>query len=227
MRRRSIHLLTAIGLALLAAPAAAETTPVFDEDDAAMIEESAQDSMEYDETFETSEWVNPDTGNSGTITPTQNFETDDGTYCREYHQTVTIGGKEEEAYGTACRTEDGSWEIARAEPDVRNVTQSDTQSDEPDVAADDPPDVVYRDRVVYVPEPRPAYYYPWYYPFAVSFGIGLHDGHFGYYGGHRHYRGHRYPYRQRVHGHGGHSHGVKIRRGHHRRAHHRRSHLRY
>lgn len=33
-----------------------------------------------------------------------------GQYCREYTQTVYIGGRAVEAYGTACQQPDGSWE---------------------------------------------------------------------------------------------------------------------
>lgn len=32
-------------------------------------------------------------------------------YCREYQKTVTIGGADQEVYGTACMQPDGSWEI--------------------------------------------------------------------------------------------------------------------
>ncbi|WP_417432648.1 RT0821/Lpp0805 family surface protein [Kiloniella sp.] len=56
-------------------------------------------------------WNNPDSGNSGTVTPVRDGTSSEGKYCREYQQTVVIGGKTEEAYGTACRQEDGSWEI--------------------------------------------------------------------------------------------------------------------
>lgn len=56
-------------------------------------------------------WKNPDSGNSGSITPTRTFQTAGGQYCREYQQTITIGGKEEKSYGTACRQPDGSWRI--------------------------------------------------------------------------------------------------------------------
>lgn len=31
--------------------------------------------------------------------------------CREYTQTVTIGGKEEKAYGRVCPQPDGSWRV--------------------------------------------------------------------------------------------------------------------
>ena len=56
-------------------------------------------------------WRNPDSGNQGTITPTRTYETPAGRYCREYQHTVTVGGKSETAYGTACRQPDGTWEI--------------------------------------------------------------------------------------------------------------------
>lgn len=36
---------------------------------------------------------------------------DDGRYCREYQSKVTVGGRVEHSYGTACQQPDGSWEI--------------------------------------------------------------------------------------------------------------------
>lgn len=57
-------------------------------------------------------WDNPDSGHRGTVTPTrEGRNTQTGEYCREFRQTVTVGGKTEEAYGTACRQPDGSWKI--------------------------------------------------------------------------------------------------------------------
>lgn len=56
-------------------------------------------------------WSNPNTGNSGSVTPTREGTSTTGAYCREFQQTVIIGGKEEQAYGTACRQPDGAWEI--------------------------------------------------------------------------------------------------------------------
>jgi surface antigen len=38
-------------------------------------------------------------------------DTRTGAYCREFQQTVTIGGKTESAYGTACRQPDGTWKV--------------------------------------------------------------------------------------------------------------------
>jgi surface antigen len=62
---------------------------------------------------ETITWNNPDSGHSGTVTPVRDGTSSSGSYCREFQQTVTIGGKTEEAYGTACRQPDGSWQIVK------------------------------------------------------------------------------------------------------------------
>lgn len=35
-------------------------------------------------------------------------------YCREYQQKVTVGGKVQQAYGSACRQPDGSWKVSEA-----------------------------------------------------------------------------------------------------------------
>jgi len=56
-------------------------------------------------------WNNPDSGNSGTITPRQDGYDAGGRYCREYETTVTIDGRVERATGTACRQADGSWMV--------------------------------------------------------------------------------------------------------------------
>jgi surface antigen len=62
-------------------------------------------------TNNTSTWQNPQSGNAGTVTPTRTFQTDSGSLCREFQQTITVGGRTERAYGTACRQRDGSWRI--------------------------------------------------------------------------------------------------------------------
>ena len=62
---------------------------------------------------ETITWNNPDSGNSGTVTPMRDGTTASGAYCREFQQTVTIGGETEQAFGTACRQPDGSWQIVQ------------------------------------------------------------------------------------------------------------------
>ncbi len=56
-------------------------------------------------------WDNPNTGNSGTVVATREGTKSSGEYCREFQQTVVIGGRQEDAYGVACRQPDGSWKI--------------------------------------------------------------------------------------------------------------------
>ncbi len=56
-------------------------------------------------------WSNPETGHSGTVTPRREGTDASGNTCREYQQTITVAGKTEQAYGTACRQADGSWKV--------------------------------------------------------------------------------------------------------------------
>ena len=73
--------------------------------------EAAQRAFEQNRAGQASAWRNPDSGNSGSITPTRTYQIANGQYCREYRQTVVIGGEQHQAYGTACRQPDGSWQI--------------------------------------------------------------------------------------------------------------------
>jgi surface antigen len=77
------------------------------------MENTAHQALEYNRSDQTSSWRNPDTGHSGTVTPRRTYREPSGRYCREYTQTVLIGGEEEQAYGTACRRPDGKWEIVK------------------------------------------------------------------------------------------------------------------
>jgi len=52
-----------------------------------------------------------DRGASGSVTPLRDGYAESGLYCREFQQRVTIGGRSEEAYGTACQQPDGAWKI--------------------------------------------------------------------------------------------------------------------
>jgi surface antigen len=56
-------------------------------------------------------WNNPRTGNSGTITPVRDGRSSRGAYCREFQSEIIVGGRRENAHGTACREPDGSWRI--------------------------------------------------------------------------------------------------------------------
>ena len=79
--------------------------------DKRMASEAAQKAFENNRSGQTSVWNNPDSGHSGTITPTRTTQLANGQYCREYNQTITVGGEQHQAYGTACRQPDGTWKI--------------------------------------------------------------------------------------------------------------------
>jgi surface antigen len=82
-----------------------------DNKDKEMAARAAANAFENNRTGQAATWKNPDTGNSGTITPTKTYQAGSGQYCREYRQDVIIGGEKQQAYGTACRQPDGSWQI--------------------------------------------------------------------------------------------------------------------
>ena len=82
-----------------------------DDADRLRAEGAAQHALETSRSGETIAWNNPDSGHSGTVTPVETYQDANNQYCREYQQTVTIGGQTEQAYGTACRQPDGTWKI--------------------------------------------------------------------------------------------------------------------
>lgn len=55
-------------------------------------------------------WSNPQTGNSGSFSAQAPYQ-NNGQYCREYTQTINVGGQSQKAYGTACRQPDGNWQV--------------------------------------------------------------------------------------------------------------------
>jgi len=82
-----------------------------DERDRLMMGQSFQTALERAPDNSSSSWNNPNTGNSGQTMPTRTVMASSGTPCREFTQTVMIGGQSQQAYGTACRMSDGSWKI--------------------------------------------------------------------------------------------------------------------
>ncbi len=56
-------------------------------------------------------WNNPESGNYGSVTPVRDGKDTSGRYCREYQQTIYVGGQQETGYGIACQQVDGNWEI--------------------------------------------------------------------------------------------------------------------
>lgn len=73
--------------------------------------QKAQQALETAQPGQALPWSNPKSGNSGSITPKNYYQNASGQYCREFQNKITVGGKTESGYGTACRQPDGSWQI--------------------------------------------------------------------------------------------------------------------
>ncbi len=82
-----------------------------DKEDVNYADRASQKVLEFNPIGKSTEWVNPDTRHVGTITPTKTIQTADGTYCREFTQTITIANQTQQAFGEACRAPDGTWRV--------------------------------------------------------------------------------------------------------------------
>jgi surface antigen len=83
---------------------------LLDERDKKLQAEAAQKALETTPSGQSVGWKNPDSGHSGTVTPTRTVQTPNG-YCRDYQATVEIDGKQEKATGRACRQPNGTWQV--------------------------------------------------------------------------------------------------------------------
>lgn len=64
--------------------------------------------LENSRTGQSTQWINPDSGNQYTIQPTNTYQSDSGP-CRDYTMLAVIDGRNETVTGTACRQPDGTW----------------------------------------------------------------------------------------------------------------------
>jgi surface antigen len=109
--------LVAVGVGtVIGALVGSDVGRAMDERDRAYATGSFGHAMETSPTCTTITWNNQQTGNYGSVTPVQTYEPEPGRYCREFQQQVMIGGNLQDAYGTACRQPDGSWEIVAEQP---------------------------------------------------------------------------------------------------------------
>ena len=79
-----------------------------DQKDKEMAQQAAQRAFENSRSGESSAWQNPDSGNSGSITPTRTYQAPGGQHCREYEQYSLVGSRRQQSQGTARRPRDGS-----------------------------------------------------------------------------------------------------------------------
>ena len=74
--------------------------------------QTSQRALETAQPGQSLPWSNPQSGNSGSFTPSNYYQDQStGQYCREYTQTIVVGGKKQQGHGTACRMPDGTWQI--------------------------------------------------------------------------------------------------------------------
>jgi len=84
---------------------------LLDERDHRLATQAAHQAVETAPSGTVVPWRNPDNGHTGTVTPVRTYQASSGGYCREYETTVTVGGRLERGYGTACRQPDGNWHV--------------------------------------------------------------------------------------------------------------------
>jgi surface antigen len=74
--------------------------------------ETQQSALENNKDGVSSTWKNPNTGNSGKVTPTRTVRKErSGEDCRSYEHEILVDGQKEVVKGTACRKSDGSWRV--------------------------------------------------------------------------------------------------------------------
>lgn len=84
------------------------------ERDKQMAAATLEDALENNETDKNSGWSNPESGNSGSSSVGEKYEqAKTGNDCRDFETTVFTDDGESSATGTACRNDDGSWEVVR------------------------------------------------------------------------------------------------------------------
>ena len=82
-----------------------------DDADRQKAQTAMNDSLEYSADGRQTSWQNPNSGNSGQVTPTRTYYASDNRPCREFVHMVEIEGEIEEVRGTACRNPDGEWVV--------------------------------------------------------------------------------------------------------------------
>lgn len=76
-------------------------------------ERTTTDTLEYGKPGEEVTWSNPDSGNSGTVSAGETFKNDAGEECRTFESTVEVEGEDRTSEGTACRMDDGTWQVVK------------------------------------------------------------------------------------------------------------------
>lgn len=62
-------------------------------------------------TGRTTRWSNQGSGHYGTVDPTPTYTNPSGQTCRSFTHTMWVDGRNESVKGTACRLQDGTWQM--------------------------------------------------------------------------------------------------------------------
>lgn len=158
------NLVATAGLAALGLVIGSNVGRSLDRADAVYLQNSTANALEYNQIGQPVVWQNNQVYT--TVVPVRDGSTTGGRYCREYQQTVTVGGKTEQAYGTACRQPDGAWQVVNG-----STSSTTTLVVQPQTTVVQRPVVVqpYHQHIsVYdVPDYQPYGVYP-YYPLGYA-----------------------------------------------------------
>jgi surface antigen len=99
-----------VGL-ILGGLANSEPAESLNDADKAFMTQQTNQTLESAPTNQASSWRNPDGGAQATVTPTRTYQQANGTYCRDYSQSIVLGSRSQTANGTACRRSDGTWQV--------------------------------------------------------------------------------------------------------------------
>lgn len=172
-----------LGLLAACAPPGWErpAPPTPSEIDLAEMAQATQEALENNKDGVGTNWSVEGSSHLGTATPTRTFQNESAAPCRDFQQTLTIDGRTQAAYGTACRDAQGNWNKTRY-TGLREVGPGG-------------PKATYR----YPYYGYPGHFYPRpYYGIGprLHYGIGFGYGHGHRFGHHRH-RYHRGHHRRR------------------------------
>jgi surface antigen len=88
-----------------------EVGSALDRADVAVAQKAQMNALQRAPLNQSVAWNNPQNGHSGSYVPVREYNAPSGEYCREYQQTIVVGGQSQNAYGRACRQPDGNWRI--------------------------------------------------------------------------------------------------------------------
>ena len=98
--------------ALGGAFAGSQLGQALDDVDRLKASQAQQVALENNKDGVSSSWKNPNTGHSGSVTPTSTTRKEGSDEdCREYEHEIVIDDRKEIVKGTACRKADGSWRV--------------------------------------------------------------------------------------------------------------------